>query len=69
MIESTILLGGLNAHAGRDASEWNGVNDRHGNADVSDNARLLLQRPTVHRENFFPAQRFAEVHLVQRFVG
>lgn len=65
MIESTILLGGLNAHAGRDASEWNGVNDRHGNADV----RLLLQQPTVHRENFFPAQRFAEVHLVQRFVG
>jgi len=41
--ESTILLEDLNAHARNAPRVWKGVNGRHGDADVNDNRRLMLQ--------------------------
>jgi len=38
-----ILLRDFNAHVGNDANVWKGVVGRHGDADVNDNGRLLLQ--------------------------
>jgi len=56
---------------------WESVIGQHGDADVKDNGRLLLQACcfnalcNVHHEHFFPTQRFAQVHrfAVQRFFG
>jgi len=42
--ESTVLLGDFNADIGNDARVWMGVIGQNGNADVNDNARLLLQQ-------------------------
>ena len=42
---------------------------RRGDADINDNGRLLLPQRTVHHEHFLLAQRCAQVHLVQRFLG
>jgi len=41
--ESAILLGDLNAHAGNDAGVWRSTIGRHGDGDVNDSGRLLLQ--------------------------
>jgi len=41
--ESTILLEDFTAHVGNDAGVGKGVIGRHGDADVNDNGRLLLQ--------------------------
>jgi len=41
--KSTILLGDFNAHVGNDTGVWKYVIGRHGDADVNDNGRLLLQ--------------------------
>ena len=41
--ESTILLGDFNAHVANDALVWKSVISQHGDADINDNGRLLLQ--------------------------
>jgi len=41
--KSSILLGDFNSHVGSDTGVWRGVIGRHGDADVNNNERLLLQ--------------------------
>ena len=41
--ESTIRLGDFNAHVGYDSRAWWGVIGWHGDVDVNDNGRVLLQ--------------------------
>jgi len=70
--KSTILLGYFSDYVGNDDGVWKGVIGRHGDADVNDNGRLLLQlccNNALYYEHFLPAQRCAQVHLLQIFLG
>jgi len=69
--EFTILTGDFKAHVGNDAVVWKGVNGQHGDADINDNGRLLLQLCcTTHcaSQHFPPSQIFVQLNLIHRFV-
>ena len=41
--ESLVLLGDFHAHVGTDNATWKGVTKQHGDPDINNNGRCLLQ--------------------------
>jgi len=66
--ESTIIMGHFNAHIEKDAVAWKGVIGQHGDADNKIMEDSYCNNGLCIMNTSFQ-QRFAQLHLMQRFTG
>jgi len=70
---SCVHLGDFSSKVGKDAEVLKGVIGQHGDADVNDGAKRLLQlcrgNALCIMNTSFQQRDFSQLHLVQRLVG